>query len=424
MKVGIVGAGITGLSLLHELTERGVDAVVYEAADTPGGVIRTEHRSGRVLDWGPQRVRLTPDVRELIEAVGIEDEVIEADPALPVFVYRDGELGRLPLSVWGLFATDLLSWRGKLRVFAEPFTGAGRPEESVAELFSRKFGREAYERAIGPAVGGMYASDPAEMPAGYVLSGLIDSERRSGSLLRAALGSRGSRGPPATFQGGMARLPEAIAAAYRDRVKLGTPVTAIRAVGNGVSVQLDRGSVGFDAVVVTAPAPAAAELLAGIAPDAADRLQRLTYQPLAVVHLDSSYDRPGMGYQVAQSTPLHTLGVTWKASLFGRDGDASTGYEGVFTCFLGGGRDPGILERDDAELGTLAAREFEEVTGADADVLAVTRLGPVMPAYDRTWEALDGLELPPGVHLAANYDGRLGIPGRLRQATQLSESLA
>lgn len=431
MRVGIVGAGITGLTLLYRLAERGVDAVAFEADDVPGGVVRTDRKDGLTLEQGPQRLRLTPAVRALVESVGLGDAVVEADRSLPVYVYRDGALRRLPLTLTGLFTTNLLSWRGKFRVLAEPFTAPGQAEETAAELFTRKFGPEAYRRAIAPVFGGMYGSDPAVMPAEHALSEVLDLERRSGSLLRAALEARGDRAPAAAFAGGMARLPEALAEAVGSRLHLGTRVTAIRQVGNGFSAEVERGSAGLDQIVVTAKAGAAADLLSDIAPEAAERLRRLSYNPLAVVHLRSQLDAQGMGYQVAPDESLHTLGVTWNASLFGQQGVATgddemdrTGYEGVYTCFLGGARDPEVLNRDDADLGAIAAQEFADVTDAEAEVLGVTRLGPVMPAYDHTWEALDGLDLPAGIYLAANYAGRVGIPGRVRQAEELSESLA
>ena len=47
MTVGIVGAGITGLALSQFCRERGVDAVAFDAAATPGGVIRSTRVDGR-----------------------------------------------------------------------------------------------------------------------------------------------------------------------------------------------------------------------------------------------------------------------------------------------------------------------------------------------------------------------------------------
>ena len=65
----------------------------------------------------------------------------------------------------------------------EPLTRPGQPQESAGELFVRKFGHEAYERFIGPLYGGIYAADPAEMPAVFALEGLLEREGQAGSLL-------------------------------------------------------------------------------------------------------------------------------------------------------------------------------------------------------------------------------------------------
>lgn len=78
----------------------------------------------------------------------------------------------------------------------------------------------------------------------------------------------------------------------------------------------------------------------------------------------------------------------------------------------------------ESELGSLAREEFERVMGVDARVLSVRKLHDALPAYDHSWSALDGLELPDGVHLATNYTARMGIPGRIREAQRLAGELA
>jgi oxygen-dependent protoporphyrinogen oxidase len=174
------------------------------------------------------------------------------------------------------------------------------------------------------------------------------------------------------------------------------------------------GEVAASDVVVTVPADAAAALLDDVAPDAAGRLGRLHYNPLAIVHLETDGGGPrGLGYQVAFGEPLRTRGVTFNDSLFGR--------EGIRTAFLGGARDPDILRESDERIGAIAAEELGVVTGSEAEVLRVTRTR--VPAWDRSWTALEGLALPPRVHLCTNYESRIGIPGRIANATALARRL-
>lgn len=419
--VAVVGAGVTGLSLVHHLTERGLDAVAYEARDRPGGVVHSERVDGHLLERGPHRIRRTDPVDELVADLGLERAVIAADDDLPLYVYRDGDLRVVPRSVGEFVRTDLLSGRAKLRALAEPFTQPARADERAADLFRRKFGQEVYESVVEPLLSGIYASDPAEMPARYALSGLLRAERDHGSLLSAALSRVGAETPPAiSFEGGLARLPRALHQANADRIHLSTPVETVRRVEDpGDSPRYEvvtaERTRSVDRVVVTTPADAAAAVLRDVAPAAADALSGLTYNPIAMVYLRAAVKRDGFGYQVHAREDLRTRGVTFVDSLFGRDD--------LHTAFLGGMRDPDVLSETDETLAQTAAREFETVLGERPDVIDVARLR-AYPAYDASWRALEDLSLPPGLELATNYTARIGVPSRIREARSLAERLA
>jgi oxygen-dependent protoporphyrinogen oxidase len=418
MTVGIVGAGITGLALSHYLGERGVDAVAFEASSDPGGVIRSERVDGRVLEHGPQRTRLTPEIEALIDDCGLRSALRTADTDLPLYVYVDGRLRRVPFSVEEFLSTDLLSVRGKLRLLAEPLTAGARDGETAADYFVRKFGPEAYQNLVEPLFGGIYGSDPAEMPGEYALQ-TVKKMERSGSLIRAAVNRRlegKERQPPISFDEGMAQLPRALYEHNADRVELETGVDRIVPEESGYRLETAAGDRLVDHVVVTARADVAAGLLADVDADSARALRRLYYNPLAYVHVYSAADPDGYGYQVRHDEPLRTLGVTWNASLFDRDG--------VYTCFLGGMENPGLVDRSERELGRIATEEFEMVMGASAEVLNVTRHPRGIPAYDGSWTAMADVNLPDGITLASNYAGRMGVPARIREANRLAERFA
>jgi oxygen-dependent protoporphyrinogen oxidase len=415
--IGIVGAGITGLALAHELAKRRVDCIILEGAPEPGGVIQTKEVEGHLLETGPQRIRLTGHVRALVAELGLEGEVIQAPPGLPLYIYRNGQLRPVPLSLRELFRTPALSWRGRARVLLEPLTRRAKEDETVAAFLSRKFGREAYLHLLGPLYGGLYGSDPDEM---FVRHSLAERLREMGAprSLLAAFARHGGNlragAPACTFRRGMRTLVDALYHLHAQRVILSAPVQSIRRASRGYLLETGNGSLQVDTVVLTVPADAAARLLREVAPDAATRLARLTYNHVAIVHLYSVARLEGFGYQVSFAERLRTRGVTWNASLFGR--------EGVYTAFLGGARDASVADQPDVLLAAVAAAEFDLVTGHEARALHVARTR--IPAWDRSWVALEQLELPPGVHLAANYESRIGIPGRLARARELAERFA
>lgn len=415
--VAIVGAGITGLVLAHELARRGVDFVVLESAGRVGGVIRSAVVDGHLLEWGPQRSRLIGPLAALVKELGLEDQVILAPTGLPLLVYAAGRLRTVPFSAGAWLTGDLLSAGGKVRALLEPFTAGPRDQESVAAYFTRKLGRQAYERLAGPLYGGLYASDPADMVMGLSLGHVLREFGVGRSLALALLKRGGAISPPAacSFRDGLATLPRALHRRHAGRVRLETPVEHLRRAGDGYLLETPGGTIEARHLVVTTPAPVAARLLGAVAPEAAGRIATLNYNPLAVVHLHAEHGVPeGLGYQVAFGEPLRTRGVTFNHSLFGRTG--------VYTAYLGGARHPGVVDLPDDQVGRLAVDEFAQVTGAAATVLSVAR--ERMPAWDRSWAALAGLSLPPNLHLAANWQSRPGIPGRLAQARALADRLA
>lgn len=412
----IVGGGITGLSLGWELSALGEEYVVLEADSRPGGVIRSAEIDGRLLDWGPQRTRLSGPVSRIINALGLAEEVVTARPALDLFVYREGRLRTVPFSAAAFLTSDTVSWSAKVRALAEPFTSGADPEESVASYFTRKFGTEVYETLIAPLYGGLYASDPADMRVGLSLNRVLESFGVGRSVLIPLLRRGGQiRPPPAcTFRQGMQTLPLALATSLGERLRLNTEVTAIRRTRSGWAVDSDGGTFEADDVVLTAPAMVCGRLLAHAAPEAAKAMASLRYNPLAVVHLDAETALEGLGFQVAFTERQLTLrGVTFNDSLFAR--------RNLYTAYLGGARHAEVADMSDEELGNLATREFEQCTGCPATVLSVRH--ERMPAWDVSWAAISGIKLPRGLHLAANWWSRPGLPGRLTEASQMATRL-
>jgi oxygen-dependent protoporphyrinogen oxidase len=236
------------------------------------------------------------------------------------------------------------------------------------------------------------------------------------SLLLKLLSSRGRIEPPpaCSFRDGMQALPAAMGASLGARVRTGVPVEALRRTGAGWDVVTARETLSAAAVVLAIPARAAARLLEPLAEDAARRIASLRYNPLGVVHLHAQTALEGMGFQVSFTEPLALRGVTYNDSLFGRTH--------VYTAYLGGGVRPEVVKLGDDALARLAVEEFRRCTGYESRPLSVER--EEMPAWDRSWSALEGLALPAGIHLTANWESRPGLPGRLARARALAAELS
>ena len=419
-KVGVVGAGVSGLTLVHELRKRGHETVCFEARSEPGGVMRSREVGGRVLELGPQRLRLTPPVASLLEELDLRDDVRTVDDDKPLYVYHDGELNVVPLSVREAFTTDLLSWRGKARILAEPLTRGAKEGETVEEYLTRKFGSEAARRFLGPLYSGLYGTDADEMLYEHSLGRALENAGVGRSVLLWVLVKllKGRETPPiCTFDEGLGRVPDALYEKHADSVILNTPVHEVvrTAVGseNGYGVVTDDGTTEVDELVLTTPAGTTADLLENVDTDSAEAMRALRYNPIGMVFLDSDFDGDGVGALAPDD--LRISGVTWNASFLGR--------ERLFTCYVDEGSYPGMGEASDSTLGKVASEEFERMTGASAEPIHVHRWEPGMPAYDGSWTATDGIDLPSDVYLCSNFVERPGIPGRIRHARRIASEI-
>jgi oxygen-dependent protoporphyrinogen oxidase len=321
----------------------------------------------------------------------------------------------VPFSPGEFVRSDIFSWPAKARLLLEPLTGGARKGERVADYFTRKVGRDAYETLLGPLYGGLYASDPADMIVDLSLGRVLKEFGIGRSLVLPLLRRGGTITPPpaCSFREGLQTLTTALQSQNAENVKLSSPVRGIDRDGAGYRVIMEDGEVAATNVIITAPAVVAARLLANVAPPASAAVERLTYNSLAVVHLIADTGLSGLGYQVSFTEKLSTRGVTFNDSLFGR--------RGVYTAYLGGARSPEIVGLPERELGEIARREFRQVTGCDSEVISVAR--ERMPAWDSSWKGMIGMALPDGIRIAANWESRPGMPGRLGQAAQLAASL-
>src|SRR5690348_17341149 len=102
-RVAIVGGGISGLTaayVLAQARERGipVSEFLIEAEDRLGGVVRTDHLEGFVLEGGPDSfISEKPEAAELCRELGLGDSLIGSnDDERHTYIVHRGSLVPLP----------------------------------------------------------------------------------------------------------------------------------------------------------------------------------------------------------------------------------------------------------------------------------------------------------------------------------------
>jgi len=288
----VIGAGISGLTAAFELMRAGKDPLLLEASSQVGGLICSESQDGYLLEHGPNTVRATAPLIDLCQAVGLGDRILRASAVSKRrYVRRDGRLHALPSGPGELLRSRLWSLRGKLSLLAEPLRGGRSPEgESVTDFFVRRLGRELFDYAVEPFVGGSFAGDPDRLEMRSAFRQLLAWESDHGSLIRGGLRARKQAKGAAvrglfSFPDGLAELPLAIAARLGDRVCCDRAVDAVWPEGDHWVVEGGGQSWSTASVLLAVGARQSAQMIRSWAPEAADRLGGLEAAGVAVVHL-------------------------------------------------------------------------------------------------------------------------------------------
>ncbi len=428
--VVVIGGGLAGLAAAWRLHRRGVDVQLVEAGTRVGGFVGSiTTPDGFVIEEGPGSIRGDrTTITSLVHDAGLSDAI---EPSLPAakarFVWAKGAVHQLPNGPLALLRSRVLSGAGKLRLLSEPFRKARRddgndqpgttPDETLAAMLTRRIGAEAVASLVDPFVTGIFAGDPERLGV-EALPGLGELEREYGSLFKGMLARGGMAGGGIySLKGGLATLPRALAQKLGGRVRLGVAVEMIEfareSVDGSARVVLANGEViTAREVIIATPGHEAARLLQM---PAAGFLERLPHAPITKVELgvrpgDLQRGIDGFGLLCASSSPLPDgaraiLGIVFASSVF--PGRAPEGLRSM-SVMLGGIRDPGIVERSDADQVAQAVAAVRALLGLRGEPVMthVSRWNRAIPQYQPGHgRALAGLRaaLPAGVHLAGNY---------------------
>ncbi|MHB8880112.1 MAG: protoporphyrinogen oxidase [Thermodesulfovibrionales bacterium] len=449
--IGIIGGGISGLSLAYFLLERDPSAAitVFESEQRLGGKIWTDKTQGFLCEGGVNGfLDNRPKTLELAGKVGLKP-LRSNDASRKRFIFSDSRLQRLPESPPSFFTSGLLSLAGRLRVMAEPFIpGNAQEEETLAAFAKRRLGQEAYEKLIDPMASGIYAGNPETLSLRACFPKVYDLEKNYGGLVRgmfalqrakkkAGSGEKVGAGPGGvltSFYEGMAEVVEGLKAGLGDRVRTGYKAVSIDKKGKGYQVFFADGS-GFEAgtVVVASPAYAASGMLRGMNSHLSGIIATIPYPSLSVVCLGYRREKvladlDGFGFLVPSREGRKVLGTLWDSSIF--PNRAPEGYV-LLRSMVGGARASARALESDANLTDMVRKEMAGIMGitADPDFAKVYRHEQAIPQYTaghlgRLDEIDSLLSRFRNLYLAGNAYRGIGVNDCIENSYKLAQRIA
>jgi oxygen-dependent protoporphyrinogen oxidase len=399
-RIAIIGAGISGLSLAFWLQKKNFKISVFEQSDRPGGSIITEKEQGFLMDMGPNStLETSPVITQLVTDIGLSDQKCYANQvANNRYILRNGRLHALPMSPGKFLKTKLFSGSAKLRLLREPFLKATTdPEITLAEFVRYRLGQEFLDYAINPFVAGVYAGDPAALSTAAAFPKLYALEQKYGSLIKGQIKGareRKKRGEISkdrarmfSFLGGMTVLTETLAKAVGEYIVFNRGVRQITSTDHEYRLLFDDGSRSdvFSGVIVTTPTSTIARIISGLTVKQKYLLNAVTYAPVAVVFMgfkqsDIKRELDGFGFLVPKIEGRQILGSIWSSSLFPQR--APENYV-AFTTFVGGMRQPQLVQKSEQELSKLVRNELTQLVGVSGDpvIVRIRKWPQAIPQY-------------------------------------------
>jgi len=368
-KIIVIGAGIAGLCTTHRLMNKhGEDAVLcLEANHRAGGYIQSENINGYICDEGPNGfLDKEPLMLDWIDALGISNELIRANQtAAKRFLLINDRLVEIKPPPAFMLA-PLLSIKGKLRLMLEPFIKqrTSPDPESIWDFAARRIGPEAADNLVSAMVLGVYGGNAKELSLAHCFPKMAQMEADHGSLIKAMLATKkkgkqqgdssGPGGVLTTFKTGIGRLTQRAAEAIAPCLKLNTPIATIgKNTAGHFHLSTHTGhSYTSEELICALPAHASVKLIKDFLPEAAQSIEKVPNQPIAVIctghdKKDVPHNMDGFGYLIPPNQQKGVLGCIWTSSVF--PGFAPKGKVYLRTM-VGGAIHPEYVTQSDQKL--------------------------------------------------------------------------
>jgi oxygen-dependent protoporphyrinogen oxidase len=220
MKISIIGAGYSGLTLAYYLNKSGHDVHVLEQCPHPGGLLQSKTTQYGLVESAANGTLMTIELEELLKDLDINFQSARSD-SKKRYIFRGNKLRRWPLGfiaslrfVFGILYFLFFKSRCKPKSF-----------ETVQSFGTRLFGQHAADYLISPALQGIYAAPSYKLSATLIMGrffnkkeatpkakpqvkGLVSFPDGMGGFMKQLAGKLKDRGVVISYEQKIENLPQ------------------------------------------------------------------------------------------------------------------------------------------------------------------------------------------------------------------------
>jgi len=447
--VVILGAGITGLTTAYHLKKAGVDFILLEKNDRVGGVIHTVSENGFTYEEGPNTgVVGNVEVLRLFNDLKGKCELEEANENVKKrYILKNGQWKALPSGPLSAIRTPLFTLRDKFRILGEPFRPAGKnPDETLAQMVERRLGKSFLDYAVDPFILGVYAGDPHRLIPRHALPKLYNLEQKYGSFIGGSI--KKAREPKTeeekkvtrgvfSAKGGLSSLIRALEEKIcNENILSGISDLRINPINEHFTVNFrDKEGKTIEIetkkVISTIGAYCLDKVLPFIDQGLLLKLTSLHYARVIEIVLGfnnwTGMKLDAFGGLIPFKEKRNLLGVLFLSALFENRAPKNGA---LFSIFLGGVRNPEIVDLPDNRIKEILQEEFPSIMKTrdfNPDLLKILHHYHAIPQYEidskERFAAIEAIEKNyPGLIIGGNLRNGIGMADRIMQARHLADA--
>lgn len=454
-KVAIIGGGVSGLAVAHQLQKQGVDFALYELSPRLGGAVQSVKEDGYLFEKGPNSLQLNDRrILDFLTELDLQDSIQQANPlANKRFILHKGKPVALPYSLKSAITNKLFTIREKFRLLAEPYLTHPEVDDlSFGEVIRTRLGQAMLDQAAGPFVSGIYAGDAEKISTRYAFPKLWRMLTEHQSFIRATIAlkrsiARGTADPNRlpkrsiiSFPDGLEAIPKAITKELpKDKIHLSSILLEIKQEDGlwKVAHLAELGKIthtDFTEIVIATPAHKIQEL--PLPEEVQERFvhtKNIDFPGVASLvigfkreDVEHPLDGFGMLSSLREESPI--MGVLFSSTLFaGRVPEDHV----LLTVMIGGARHPEHLQAEEVQILERTYNTLQPILGIKGmpsfynNTTWPRAIPQINLGHEKVLSELDAIEHDfSNLHIVGNYRNGVSLNDCILNGLNLGEKLA